>query len=315
VLDLQNNKLCEPAILDVLEAMPQLAVLQLQGNPVVTKISNYRRNVIARCKSLTYLDDRPVFEEERLAVEAWVVGGLPAEREERRRQRVEKDEAHRRNLHFMINLQKEARAKAAAEAAAAGEAPPFSASEEESEGEESEEEEAPPLQSAPPPATAKGADEAAMQSKAMGALEAKRRELTERAAARAAAAKAAEEAVAEDAPEEARVEEVEEEEEEEAADDEFAPSKRWSGARAGWVFKRGARGQGYYRDPLGAPPAAAEAKEGASAAFHGESAEGVVAQMEAGWAKEAEVLEQVAALGGEAVGEAKADAEDLDELD
>eukprot|EP00965_Chrysotila_dentata_P171702 5666160-Pleurochrysis_carterae.AAC.1 len=35
-----------------------------------------------------YLDDRPVFEEERLAVAAWQVGGLPAERAERRHGRA-----------------------------------------------------------------------------------------------------------------------------------------------------------------------------------------------------------------------------------
>lgn len=35
------------------------------GNPVVTKIKDYRRTLISRCKSLTYLDDRPVFAEER----------------------------------------------------------------------------------------------------------------------------------------------------------------------------------------------------------------------------------------------------------
>ena len=61
-----------------LEAMPQLAVLQLQGNPLVGKVKQYRRTVISRCKSLTYLDDRPVFAEERLCVEAYV-GGLEAE--------------------------------------------------------------------------------------------------------------------------------------------------------------------------------------------------------------------------------------------
>ena len=87
VLDLQNNSLEDVGILDVLETMPCLAVLQLHGNPVVSKIKNYRRVVISRCKSLTYLDDRPVFEEERLTVEAWAVarGGQCYERGEARK--------------------------------------------------------------------------------------------------------------------------------------------------------------------------------------------------------------------------------------
>ena len=57
----------------VLSALPCLAALQLNGNPVVSKIPQYRRTVIGRCKSLTYLDDRPVFEDERLTVEAWLI--------------------------------------------------------------------------------------------------------------------------------------------------------------------------------------------------------------------------------------------------
>merc|ERR1719353_2816918 len=70
VLDLQNNRIDDVGVLDVLEAMPVLAVLQLSGNPVIPKINQYRRNTIFRCKSLTYLDDRPVFQDERLTVEA-----------------------------------------------------------------------------------------------------------------------------------------------------------------------------------------------------------------------------------------------------
>ena len=53
--------------------MPNLAVLNLMGNPVIGKLQNYRRNMIAAIKTLTYLDDRPIFDKERLAVEAWYV--------------------------------------------------------------------------------------------------------------------------------------------------------------------------------------------------------------------------------------------------
>ena len=127
VLDLQNNRLDDDGILDILESLPQLAVLQLQGNPIVRKISNYRKSVISRCKALAYMDDRPVFEEERLAVEAWLVGGLPAEREERRRQRAEKDNAHRRNLEHMMKLMRGCQEKQ--------EAPPLAEGDDEAEGE------------------------------------------------------------------------------------------------------------------------------------------------------------------------------------
>jgi hypothetical protein len=57
----------------IFEQMPKLAVLNLMSNPVIRKIQNYRKTMISKCKSLTYLDDRPVFEKERLAVEAWYV--------------------------------------------------------------------------------------------------------------------------------------------------------------------------------------------------------------------------------------------------
>ena len=37
--------------------------------------------MVSTCKSLTYLDTRPVTEKERLGVEAWSVGGSAAERQ------------------------------------------------------------------------------------------------------------------------------------------------------------------------------------------------------------------------------------------
>ena len=177
VLDLQNNSLEDVGILDVLETMPCLAVLQLHGNPVVSKIKNYRRVVISRCKSLTYLDDRPVFEEERLTVEAWAVGGLPAERAERRRQREEKDAQHRRNIEYMQNLMAAGKKKREEREASAGGAE----EEGESEGEGEGEEERPKGPAAVGKAAAAEEDEGDMYARALKAVEAKRAELMRQA--------------------------------------------------------------------------------------------------------------------------------------
>ena len=55
VLDLSYNLLRDPSILKVLQAMPNLKVLNLIGNEVVKKIPNYRKTVIVRLKNLTFL--------------------------------------------------------------------------------------------------------------------------------------------------------------------------------------------------------------------------------------------------------------------
>jgi dynein assembly factor 1 len=70
-LDIQHNRIDDAGILEVLKAMPDLKVLYLQGNPVVKEIRHYRKIVISQCRSLRYLDDRPVFEDERRRCDAW----------------------------------------------------------------------------------------------------------------------------------------------------------------------------------------------------------------------------------------------------
>ncbi len=53
---------------EVLAKMPELKVLYLKGNPCVKKLTggkSYRKYTIARIGGLTYLDDRPVFKDDR----------------------------------------------------------------------------------------------------------------------------------------------------------------------------------------------------------------------------------------------------------
>lgn len=107
MLDIQDNDIDDPTVLpEVLEKLPALRVLYLQGNPVVRRIKNYRKTVIARLSGLKFLDDRPVFDDERLRCEAWARGmeeggakaALEAERLERLRQGEEKRAAEERRF-------------------------------------------------------------------------------------------------------------------------------------------------------------------------------------------------------------------------
>jgi len=70
--------------------MPAIAVLYLQGQSLSVGVKNYRKNMVWHIKTLTYLDERPIFAEERRAVEAWGVGGNAAESAVREAIRKEK---------------------------------------------------------------------------------------------------------------------------------------------------------------------------------------------------------------------------------
>lgn len=110
VLDISDNYIDDPAIVsEILEKMPKLAVLYLQGNPVCKKIQNYRKTLIVKIPTLKYLDDKPVFDEDRRFAEAWSRGGIQEERLERDRYKKEKDEAHWKNHEAFQDMIKRAR--------------------------------------------------------------------------------------------------------------------------------------------------------------------------------------------------------------
>ena len=121
-LDLQNNKLDDPTIIEeIFVHMPNLKVLYLQGNGCVNKIKQYRKTMIAKLPGLKYLDDRPVFEDDRRNAEAFHRGGLDEERKERAiitAEKRAKDEANRVAFKDMIKKAREEKRLADEEKAA-----------------------------------------------------------------------------------------------------------------------------------------------------------------------------------------------------
>jgi dynein assembly factor 1 len=100
---------------EVLAKMEKLAVLYLSGNEVTKKVKNYRKTLIIKLKNLKYLDDRPVFPEERRFCEAFDRGGIDAEREERKLYKKEQEEAHLRNHYAFRDMIEKYRKEAEAE--------------------------------------------------------------------------------------------------------------------------------------------------------------------------------------------------------
>ena len=84
--------------------MPSLTVLYLQGNPVCKSITNYRKNIIVSIPNLKYLDDRPVFVEDRRFALAFARGGLQEERKEMVKWNQEKEEESMRSHNEFIEM-------------------------------------------------------------------------------------------------------------------------------------------------------------------------------------------------------------------
>ena len=98
VLDLAKNQLEDDGFVEVIKKLPNLRVLIMTGNPITRTMHQYRKTIINACPQLTYLDERPVFEDERRTAQAFFRGGPEEEREEHRLILAEKRAADRRQF-------------------------------------------------------------------------------------------------------------------------------------------------------------------------------------------------------------------------
>lgn len=75
-LDLKNNQIDDrDKVLPFFKQMPQIHALYLKGNPCVRFMSKYRKTLTETLPQLNYLDERPIFDHERMVADAFVRGG------------------------------------------------------------------------------------------------------------------------------------------------------------------------------------------------------------------------------------------------
>ena len=86
-VDLSHNDIDGDDIIVTLSAAPALVSINIVGNPVMNT-PQFRKKAISRMPRLAYMD-RPVFEAERLAAEAWATGGREAELMAREKWRID----------------------------------------------------------------------------------------------------------------------------------------------------------------------------------------------------------------------------------
>jgi len=77
-IDFSNNDLNGDDLIPIFSKLHKLTSMNMNGNPALSDVKDFRKRVISIVKGLLYLD-RPVFEIERAGVEAWALGGRKAE--------------------------------------------------------------------------------------------------------------------------------------------------------------------------------------------------------------------------------------------
>lgn len=111
-LDLQHNHIEDDKVLpEVFEKMPNLKVIYLMNNKVIKGIKNYRKTLTIKIPKLCYLDDRPVFPEDRRHADAFARGGIEEERKERERIKEEIKEKEDRNRKAFKDMMDAAKAE------------------------------------------------------------------------------------------------------------------------------------------------------------------------------------------------------------
>ena len=117
LLDIQNNNFTDNSdeLLSLLNKMENLKVLYLKGNELCRSIPNYRRTIIIKLIHLTYLDDKPIKQEDRVGAIAYLKGGYEAEKEARLKFREEIDKViqTRKREKVMLEISFEERKKSA----------------------------------------------------------------------------------------------------------------------------------------------------------------------------------------------------------
>ena len=108
VLDISDNYIQDVNIIDeILSKIINLKVLYLSGNEVTRKIPNYRKTLIGKIKNLTYIDNKPIFNDEKRYALAFCNGGYEEERKEREKVKNEKKEKEEKRIKEFSNFYNE----------------------------------------------------------------------------------------------------------------------------------------------------------------------------------------------------------------
>jgi dynein assembly factor 1 len=120
VLDVSYNKLsAADGVHETLKQLTRLASLMLHGNDFVRDAKNYREELVVEHAGLRFLDEYPVFDDERRCCVAFMRGGETARRAEREKIRLEERERQQGQQAFFAKFIDDAKAKRVEEHGAA----------------------------------------------------------------------------------------------------------------------------------------------------------------------------------------------------